>query len=117
MQVEEIQADLLPPMPDSYASLANKLREMAIEDAPLAKKPRTCTPESGFMAEQHGENMEEQEPEVEDPPQRKPLKTKFVRRVSTLLELCIGMSDEPFLVYPFASGSTNPMICPMGSTD
>ncbi len=113
MQVDEIQAELLPPMPDAYASLANKLHQMVIrEDEPHAKKrrtevidlttdddhdtnhrPRTHTnnadENNNTTTTTTTESMEEEEEEEQaGQGSRPPL--RLVRRVSTLVELCIG---------------------------
>lgn len=112
MQVDEIQAELLPPMPDAYASLANKLHQMVIrEDEPHAKKRRTEVidlttdddHDSNHRRQTHTDNADENndnddddnstttesmEEEQASQGSRPPL--RLVRRVSTLVELCIG---------------------------
>jgi hypothetical protein len=101
VQVDEIQAELLPPMPDAYASLANKLHQMVIEDNPHTKKRRTEVIDlTDDRDEEHRpptlangvdepNHMEEDAASVQPP-------LKFVRRVSTLVELCIGAPPLPF---------------------
>jgi hypothetical protein len=123
MQVDEIQAELLPPMPDAYASLANKLHQMVIhEDEPHAKKrrmevidlttdddhdtnhrPQTHTEN----ADENTESMEEEEEEEQaSKGSRPPL--RLVRRVSTLVELCIGAPHPSLkptnLAYSYRGG-------------
>jgi len=88
-EVDQIQAELLPPLPDAYTSLANKLRQMAIADEPQIKKSRTDVVDLAIDDSSVPSSTEQSACEMDDQDGVLPL-VKRVRRVASLVDLCIG---------------------------
>lgn len=94
-EVDEIQAELLPPMADAYTSLSNRLGQMALEDEPNSKRPKTQT---GLPTSSNGPVLREHDALATNRPRR------VVLRVSTLVSLCISRHPSHailvFLISP-----------------